>query len=297
MELNEKYSLKKELRHGNSSKFGRTFSGISKFTGEPVILKFVVKNNDVSTGAKQLKNESLFNFQFEGLPTIIDYFESDNECILVRNFQTGEILSTYWKTLSRMERIPFLIEFLKELNVLFKELSKHSVVHCDLKPSNILVRKNETGKINVSLIDFGLSIKTTKNIDRKIIFPLGFAAPELLLNQLGLVDHRTDQFALGITIWYLLTEQLPLTHPNPSIYTNLQLTHPLTDHSLLPKGMYPILKRMSNKYSFKTAPNLMTAQELITCLKQGIEMRYPSLDDVISEFENIVSTRKKWFKF
>jgi serine/threonine-protein kinase len=196
-----------------------------------------------------------------------------------------------------MERIPFLIEFLKELNVLFKELSKHSVVHCDLKPSNILVRKNETGKINVSLIDFGLSIKTTKNIDRKIIFPLGFAAPELLLNQLGLVDHRTDQFALGITIWYLLTEQLPLTHPNPSIYTNLQLTHPLTDHSLLPKGMYPILKRMSNKYSFKTAPNLMTAQELITCLKQGIEMRYPSLDDVISEFENIVSTRKKWFKF
>ena len=295
MQFHKKYTLIKEI--GNVSKFGRIFSGTSKLTGDQVVLKFVTKNKADDQGAERLRNERLFNFQFEGLPLILDYFESDNECILVRKFETGEILSAYWNTLSKRQKIPFLIELIQELNLLFNELKRQAVVHCDIKPTNILVRRNDKGVLKISLIDFGLGVNTSKPIKRSMIFPLGFAAPELLLNQLQLVDHRTDQFALGISIWFLFTEKLPLSHPNPSIYTNLQLTHPLPDHSLLPKGVYPILNKMTHKHSFKTAPNLMNPNELLACLQEGMDLRYQSLDDIVSDFTRLDEKKKRWFRF
>lgn len=295
MHLNQKYALTGELGKGHSVKFGRIFSGVSKLTGEPVVLKFVSKNGNLAA-IERLRNESQFNFKSEGLPNIIDYLETDNECILVRNFQTGQILSEYWKKLSKNERVPFLIELIQLLNSLFDELKRHHVVHCDIKPSNILIRK-DLGKLHVAIIDFGLGIKICEPHDRKLIFPLGFAAPELLLNYLELVDQRTDQFALGVTIWFLFTEQLPLSHPNPSIYTNLQLTHPLPDHSKLPKGFYNILNKMTNKHSFRTSPNLMSREEINSCLRKGIDNRYSSLSEVIADLEKIPEKKKNWFGF
>jgi serine/threonine-protein kinase len=169
------------------------------------------------------------------------------------------------------------------------------VVHCDIKPSNILVKKTEDD-FEIALIDFGLAVRTTEPENRKILFPLGFAAPELLLNELDLVDHRTDLFALGISCWNLFTGELPLTHPNPSIYTNLQLTHPLPDHSSLPKGLYPILKKMANKHVFRTAPNLMTAEERKMALKEGLLGRYATLSEVLIDLTN-VPLKKNWFGF
>jgi hypothetical protein len=128
------------------------------------------------------------------------------------------------------------------------------------------------------------------------LFPLGFAAPELILNKLEIADHRTDLFALGITLWYLFTERLPLSHPNPSIFTNLQLTHPLPDSDLLPNGLYPILRKMTQKHTFRTAPNLMTADDVMSGLMDGMVQRYQSLEEVIADLQAI-SVRKTFFGF
>jgi serine/threonine protein kinase len=294
MQFHEKYILQNELSKHELSKFGRIFRGVSRSTGEIVVLKFVAKGASV-LGLDRLKNESTFNFQYKGLPKVIEIFESENEFILVRNFEEGLILSEYWKLIRRREKTSFLIVLFEKLHLIFNELKSNQVVHCDIRPSNIIIRPL-SDSFDVALIDFGLAIRKNDTEKRKTLFPLGFAAPELLLNELELVDQRTDLFALGITAYYLLTGRLPLTHENPSIFTNLQLTHPLTDHSSLPSGWYRILKKMTSKHIFQTSPNLLKKQVIKQYLLQGMENRYSNLEAVVIELMHLPSKNRNWFE-
>ena len=144
------------------------------------------------------------------------------------------------------------------------------------------------------LIDFGLALNTNSFKNRKLVFPLGFAAPELILNQLHIVDPSTDIYALGILIWRLYVGELPLKHANPSIFTNLQLTHPLPSHTKIRKELFTILSKMCVKYNFKMPPNIMPKEEVLKCLNLAQKERYQGLGQVLEDLEKI-RIKKTWF--
>ena len=165
-------------------------------------------------------------------------------------------------------------------------MNKKKIIHCDIKPSNIIV-SGDQDNFEIHLIDFGLAYKQSSPEERSTLFPLNYAEPELLLNKLSIVDHRTDIYSLGTMIWRLFNGKLPLVHPNPSIFTNLQLTHPLPESGSLPKGVYPVLAKMCTKHTFKTVPNALDEKEVIESLKEGIENRYSNLSEVIDDLKKI----------
>lgn len=295
MAITERYSILRELGAGQSKRFGRVFEGIEKVTGRRVLIKALSK--ELSTRAvHQLKNERTFSFHSKGLPEVLDFYESETELILVKSYLEGVTLAEYWSTLGKNSaKIAFAQKLIFELQTLFERLKFENVVHCDIKPSNILIHSTKE-EIQVSLIDFGLAVRSNDHEVRKLIFPLGFAAPELILNRTDLVDQRTDIFSLGITLWYLFTGKLPLSHPNPSIYTNLQLTHPIQDDPSIPKDWFPILSKMTSKHVFRTAPNLMSPEEIEACLNDGISGRYASLIEIMEDLQNLPQKRS-WFGF
>jgi serine/threonine protein kinase len=295
LNLHHKYAILSELGTGQSQRFGRVFLGLEKSSGIKVIIKALRKELSARATA-QLINESSFTFDQTGLPTIIEVFESDSELILVKKFQEGETLAEYWNTLKKgTQKIEFAKKMVRALVPLFSTLEKQNIIHCDIKPSNILIHELK-GEIEISLIDFGLAVNASVHKQRALIFPLGFAAPELILNRTDLVDQRTDIFSLGITLWYLFSGKLPLSHPNPSVYTNLQLTHPLQDESAIPKGWFPILSKMAAKHSFRTAPNRMSEAEVQACLLDGMGRRYQNLQEVLDDLQKL-SSKRSWFGF
>jgi hypothetical protein len=84
----------------------------------------------------------------------------------------------------------------------------HSVgiVHRDVKPANLLV--DEAGKVYVSafgLARFGTDAGLT--ISGDLLGTLRYMAPEQALARHGLVDHRADVYALGATLYELMTLQ------------------------------------------------------------------------------------------
>jgi serine/threonine protein kinase len=78
------------------------------------------------------------------------------------------------------------------------------VVHRDIKPANLLI--DTQGK--VWLTDFGLARLESDGgltLSGDLVGTLRYMSPEQALGKRGLVDHRTDIYSLGATLYELLT--------------------------------------------------------------------------------------------
>jgi serine/threonine protein kinase/tetratricopeptide (TPR) repeat protein len=78
------------------------------------------------------------------------------------------------------------------------------VVHRDVKPGNLMV----DGRGNLWVTDFGLAqvhSDTRVTMTGDILGTLRYMSPEQALAHRGVVDHRTDVYALGVTLYELVT--------------------------------------------------------------------------------------------
>ena len=280
--LSQFHSLR-ELGSQKRRKFGRVYYGISKVSQQGIVIKSITKTPKNSVAIAQLHNEANFNFDFQGLPSGVELFETQDTFYLTKPYIAGITIDQYWKQLKKKNRIPFLKTFLEKLSPILTHLETNLIVHGDIKPGNILIKEDS----NIELIDFGLATKTDQENKRKTLFPLGFAAPELILNKLEIANSTTDIYALGITIWHLFTNEMPLSHPNPSIYTNLLLNLDLPKHSAINKEIHAILLKMTAKYRFQIPPNKMSESEVINLLKMAMLERYQHIDAVSEAFKQI----------
>lgn len=105
---------------------------------------------------------------------------------------------------------------------ILQDLHRHRVIHKDIKPANILIHP-ETQQIK--LIDFSIASllpKETQEIQNPNILEgtLAYLAPEQTGRMNRGIDYRADYYALGITLYQLLTGRLPFSSDDP-----LELVH------------------------------------------------------------------------
>jgi serine/threonine-protein kinase len=274
----------------NKRKFNEVYLIKSMNSGDLAVLKKLVKTNQNKHLWCVLKAESQFEFTSQNLPKTWHFIENDQEILLIRNFQKGIPINEYWRKLKSKNQLEFLKKMIEALVPIFDELAARNIVHCDIKPSNILVDESEN-ELNFSLIDFGIALDLNKLEERKTLFALGYSAPEIILNRLQIANQTSDIFALGISIWQLYTGKLPLTHPNPSIMTNLQITYPLTTHGNISKSIQQILNKMCHKHTFKMPPNLMENSDLDQCLISAQKVRFQNLQSVLDELSIVKEKR------
>ncbi len=93
------------------------------------------------------------------------------------------------------------------------------VVHCDLKPANILIQQERTLPV-VKLIDFGISKISKETFSshaddqyagESIAGTLQYMSPEQLTADHSPVDHRTDIYSLGNILFELATGSPPIS--------------------------------------------------------------------------------------
>ena len=131
------------------------------------------------------------------------------------------------------------------------------IVHRDIKPSNLLL--DGSGKVWVT--DFGLARRNTDaTLTRTgdIVGTMRYMSPEQAAGQMALVDHRTDIYSLGATLYELLTlepaipgeagqallRQIERHDPRPP--KQLQPKVPLDLQTVIMKGM---AKRRDDRYA------------------------------------------------
>ena len=87
------------------------------------------------------------------------------------------------------------------------------IAHCDVKPENVFITRDTYARnlVVVKLIDFGIAREITRPLEdtEYVTGDPRYIAPEQTLVK-HRFDHRVDLYALGVTVYEMLTNRHPL---------------------------------------------------------------------------------------
>jgi serine/threonine protein kinase len=179
------------------------------------LLERFVDSQDRAESVAQFQHEAkiLVGLRHPNLPQIIDAFEEEGRHYLVMEFVEGQTLEEILENAPE-DGLPEdqVLEWAKQVCDVLEYLHAHDppVIFRDLKPGNIMV----TPQRQIKLIDFGVArlFDPSKGTDTLKMGTVGYAPPEQYAGQ-GQTTPRSDVYALGATLYELLTGDSPEAHP------------------------------------------------------------------------------------
>jgi serine/threonine protein kinase len=143
------------------------------------------------------------------------------------------------------------------------------LVHRDIKPANLILTRDEKGGMLVKVIDFGLVKLTGESGDESAMSDPGtfvgtprYASPEQFSG--GKIDIRSDLYAVGITLWHMLTKAAPFNGtPTQVAAQHLQSPLPIRELRHLP---HPIVNLLAHLLEKSPEDRPQTPEELLVML-------------------------------
>ncbi len=214
--LHKRYVAIKKIGRGG---FGVTFLAVDLGNNKSycVIKQLLTVGQDEKTAQTALdlferEANTLDKINHPQIPKLLDYFEEKKQFYLIQEFVLGQDLEREIRKKGVFSQMT-AIRFLKEMLPVLDYIHSQKVIHRDIKPGNILRRKDDGALI---LIDFG-AVKDQVNTQLMKSSPqsaftqisvgtMGFAPPEQLAMR---PRYSSDIYALGATCIYLLTGKAP----------------------------------------------------------------------------------------
>lgn len=218
------YRIQQSLGQGG---FGITYQGIDTRLNRAVAVKeffpegcwregsTVVSagrwNSDTYSNAKQkflLEGQTLGQFNHPGIVQVFYYFEENNTAYMVMEYLRGQTLAELLKQKRGKLTEAKALEHIAKVGEALEILHQAQFLHRDIKPDNIMLA--DDGR--VVLIDFGAARDFTSNSTTRYTTMLtpGYAPLEQYGRALK-YGAFTDIYALGSTLYHLLTGETPVS--------------------------------------------------------------------------------------
>ncbi|KAA6383786.1 MAG: putative serine/threonine-protein kinase Nek6 [Streblomastix strix] len=199
----EDYRIIRKLPGGAQSK---TYLVELKSTRQQFIMKKVDYLEDVDRAKADLEVELLRQLDSDFTVHLVCIVETDVDlCMILEYCVRGDFrnLIDEFQQLPQSEKLMRGWEYTAQITRALDHLHSHNVMHCDLKPANILV--NQDGSIRLG--DFGLSREMNEDYYKTITGTKVYMAPEVHL--LKRMNFHSDIFSLGVIIFQLITGHHP----------------------------------------------------------------------------------------
>lgn len=206
--LDERYRIVGSIARGG---MGTVYEAEDLRLGRRVAVKVLLDDlaNDTSCRERfRREAEAAARTTHANLVALYDLALDATPAYLVMELLEGVTLEA---TLAREGRLPWRVatRIGAEISAALSCLHGAGIVHRDLKPSNVLVETSGRTK----LIDLGVAqLRTGRSYERlthsgAIVGTPGYMAPEQLGG--GAITERTDLWALGVLLYYVLSGQRP----------------------------------------------------------------------------------------
>lgn len=200
-----KYELRRVLGRGRS---GTVYLAWHKDLEEYRAIKQVPK---ACADYSQFRKEALIlkDIRHPGIPVVYDLEEDEDYSYLIEEFLEGDSLYALVSGtghLSRAMTISYGIQICRLVTILHSA-KPTPVLYLDLQPKNLLVCHD-----TVKLVDFDHAVHLSEAESLKKRYgTVGFAAPEQYTGDV--LDERTDIYAIGAVLYYMMTGMFPGEHP------------------------------------------------------------------------------------
>ena len=139
---------------------------------------------------------------------IYDAVSEDDVSYIVMEYIDGHTLQNFCDQTSLLP-LSKVVEIIFKCSLALAFAHRQGVIHCDIKPANILVKEGTHIKIS----DFGAAqYEQADHTQIKGIGSPAYMSPEQVQDQE--LSHQTDIYSLGVVMYQLLTGKLPHTASN-----------------------------------------------------------------------------------
>uniref|UniRef100_A0A8C3AQE6 protein kinase C n=1 Tax=Cyclopterus lumpus TaxID=8103 RepID=A0A8C3AQE6_CYCLU len=192
-----------------SGQFGIVYGGKHRKSGRDVAIKIIDKLRFPTKQESQLRNEVaiLQSLHHPGVVNLDCMFETPERVFVVMEKLHGDMLEMILS--SEKGRLPERITKFMVTQILgaLRHLHFKNIVHCDLKPENVLLASAEAFP-QVKLCDFGFArIIGEKSFRRSVVGTPAYLAPEVLRNK-G-YNRSLDMWSVGVIIYVSLSGTFP----------------------------------------------------------------------------------------
>jgi serine/threonine-protein kinase len=185
--------------------------------GETVALKFLLPQvdreaTDIARFVREAQSAAKLN---EHVARVLDVGSlEDGSPFMVMEYLDGEDLDHLLRHRGPLS-IPDAVGHIMQACEAIAEAHHIGIVHRDLKPSNFFLTTRTDGSPLIKVLDFGIAkaraeleqdVSLTKT--RTVLGSPVYMSPEQIRSARS-VDHRSDIWSLGVTLYELLTDQLP----------------------------------------------------------------------------------------
>ncbi|MEC4984106.1 MAG: AAA family ATPase [Oscillatoria sp. PMC 1076.18] len=269
------YRLIEELYLGKRTLVYRGVVENQTQESSPVVLKWLREEYPTFNDLLQFRNQYAIakNLDLEGIIRPYSLETYRNSYLLVMEDFGGVSLRNHIKTnkLSLLE----LLKIATQLATILQEIHRNSVIHKDIKPANILIHPATK---QVKIIDFSIASllpRETQEIQNpnQLEGTLAYISPEQTGRMNRGIDYRSDFYALGITLYELLTGELPFKSNDPMELVHSHLAQAVPSIQAIDPTIPLILTKIINKLIAKNAEERYQSafgikQDLAKCLKQ-----------------------------
>lgn len=217
---------------------------------------FIVRFRHEAQSAGKLSHPNIVGIYDVGCDGDVHY--------IVMEYVEGETLKQY---IQNHPNIPIdtAVRIAIEIGYALEEAHANGIIHCDIKPHNVLLTR--TGKVKVT--DFGIAraINSSTVLDKQsILGSVHYLSPEQAAGDK--ITAKTDIYSLGIVLYEMLTHHLPFEGETA---VSIALQHMQGD---IPRP---------TKYNPAISP--MLEECLLTALQKDPDKRYDTVSDFISELK------------
>jgi predicted ATPase/signal transduction histidine kinase/tRNA A-37 threonylcarbamoyl transferase component Bud32 len=272
MQILSEYPINSNLHEGVETIIYRGKTSINQ---PAIILKLLKAEYPTLEAITRLKHEYQIrkNLELEQIVKAISLQSFDHRLGIVLEDFGGESLGQLLekKRLSLLATLNIAIQIVKALEY----LHQNQIIHKDIKPSNIIINSQTK---QVKLTDFGIATKLNKenpqfNNPNSVEGTLAYMSPEQTGRMNRTLDYRTDFYSLGITLYEMLTGELPFTSSDPLeiVYNHMafQAISPHQINSEIPPAISEMVMKLISKNAesrYQSAAGLLA--DLENCLHQ-----------------------------
>ena len=193
-----------------------------------VIIYAQKRKKEYEYGKERFLDEARNMAKFNSEPNIInvfEYFEENNTAYIVMEFLNGISLSAYLRTNQDKMDVDTGIEIAEAVGNALHTIHGKGIIHRDVSPDNIFLCLGG----GIKLIDFGAA-RFSQDESRlmTIILKPGFAPPEQY-DKVNKQGAWTDVYALGATLYYIITGVKPEESTNRKINDTMPSPRELND--------------------------------------------------------------------